>query len=96
MVSYVLPGCRECLSGGLVFQQVFGIEELWGIGLLLDICNRIVLFQLYNGLGGMKSVVYTSVLQTDLDYRVMVIVVLGLRAVVVVGRSVSRLRATRY
>ena len=65
LISYVLTKVAVTVyAGGLVFQQVFGIEELWGIDFF----------------GGMKSVLYTSVLQTPiLLLGSLIILVLGFR-----------------
>ena len=41
LISYVLTKVAVTVyAGGLVFQQVFGIKELWGNRLLLDCSNR--------------------------------------------------------
>jgi len=84
MVSYVLTKVAVTVyAGGLVFQQVFGIEELWGIDFFwISAIGLVLITALYTVLGGMKSVLYTSVLQTPiLLIGSLVIVVLGLRAV---------------
>ena len=40
LISYVLTKVAVTVyAGGLVFQQVFGIKELWGIDFFLDCCN---------------------------------------------------------
>ena len=52
-------------AGGLVFQQVFGIDTLWGIDFFwIAARGLVVITALYTIFGGMKSVLYTSVLQT--------------------------------
>ncbi len=84
MVSYVLTKVAVTVyAGGLVFQQVFGIQELWGIDFFwISAIGLVLITALYTVLGGMKSVLYTSVLQTPiLLIGSLVIVVLGLRAV---------------
>jgi len=84
MVSYVLTKVAVTVyAGGLVFQQVFGIEELWGIDFFwISAIGLVLITALYTVLGGMKSVLYTSVLQTPiLLIGSLVILVLGLRAV---------------
>ena len=77
LISYVLTKVAVTVyAGGLVFQQVFGIKELWiaAIGL-------VVITALYTIFGGMKSVLYTSVLQTPiLLLGSLIILVLGFRA----------------
>lgn len=68
-------------AGGLVFQQVFGIETLWGIDFFwIAAIGLVLITALYTIFGGMKSVLYTSVLQTPiLLLGSLIIVVLGLK-----------------
>ena len=68
-------------AGGLVFQQVFGIKELWGIDFFwIAAIGLVVITALYTIFGGMKSVLYTSVLQTPiLLLGSLIILVLGLK-----------------
>jgi SSS family solute:Na+ symporter len=82
LVSYVLTKVAVTVyAGGLVFQQVFGIEELWGIDFFwIAAIGLVLLTAIYTIVGGMKSVLYTSVLQTPiLLLGSLVILVLGLR-----------------
>ncbi|MDR1096531.1 MAG: sodium:solute symporter [Tannerella sp.] len=82
LISYVLTKVAVTVyAGGLVFQQVFGIQELWGIDFFwIAAIGLVVLTALYTVLGGMKSVLYTSVLQTPiLLLGSLIILVLGLR-----------------
>lgn len=82
LVSYVLTKVAVTVyAGGLVFQQVFGIKELWGIDFFwIAAIGLVVLTALYTIFGGMKSVLYTSVLQTPiLLLGSLVILVLGLK-----------------
>ncbi|MCD8261702.1 MAG: sodium:solute symporter [Bacteroides sp.] len=84
LVSYVLTKVAVTVyAGGLVFQQVFGIEELWGIDFFwIAAIGLVLITALYTIFGGMKSVLYTSVLQTPiLLLGSVIILVLGLRAV---------------
>jgi SSS family solute:Na+ symporter len=84
LVSYVLTKVAVTVyAGGLVFQQVFGIKELWGIDFFwISAIGLVVLTALYTVFGGMKSVLYTSVLQTPiLLLGSLVILVLGLKAI---------------
>ncbi len=84
LVSYVLTKVAVTVyAGGLVFQQVFGIEELWGIDFFwISAIGLVLLTALYTIFGGMKSVLYTSVLQTPILLGgSLIIVVLGLKAV---------------
>ncbi|MDE6391411.1 MAG: sodium/solute symporter, partial [Duncaniella sp.] len=68
-------------AGGLVFPQVFGIETLWGIDFFwIAAIGLVLLTAVYTIFGGMKSVLYTSVLQTPiLLLGSLIILVLGLR-----------------
>lgn len=82
LISYVLTKVAVTVyAGGLVFQQVFGIEELWGIDFFwIAAIGLVLITALYTVFGGMKSVLYTSVLQTPiLLLGSLVILVLGLR-----------------
>ncbi len=83
LVSYVLTKVAVTVyAGGLVFQQVFGIESLWGIDFFwISAIGLVVITALYTIFGGMKSVLYTSVLQTPiLLLGSLIILVLGLKA----------------
>lgn len=82
LVSYVLTKVAVTVyAGGLVFQQVFGIEELWGIDFFwIAAIGLVLITALYTIFGGMKSVLYTSVLQTPiLLLGSLIILVLGFR-----------------
>ncbi|MDE6328234.1 MAG: sodium:solute symporter, partial [Duncaniella sp.] len=83
LISYVLTKVAVTVyAGGLVFQQVFGIETLWGIDFFwIAAIGLVLLTAVYTIVGGMKSVLYTSVLQTPiLLLGSLIILVLGLRA----------------
>ena len=82
LVSYVLTKVAVTVyAGGLVFQQVFGIKELWGIDFFwIAAIGLVVLTAIYTIFGGMKSVLYTSVLQTPiLLLGSLIILVLGFK-----------------
>lgn len=84
LISYVLTKVAVTVyAGGLVFQQVFGIKEIWGIDFFWVAAIGLVLITaIYTIFGGMKSVLYTSVLQTPiLLLGSLIILVLGLKAV---------------
>ncbi len=84
LISYVLTKVAVTVyAGGLVFQQVFGIKELWGIDFFwIAAIGLVLITAAYTIFGGMKSVLYTSVLQTPiLLLGSGIILVLGLRAV---------------
>ncbi len=82
LISYVLTKVAVTVyAGGLVFQQVFGIDELWGIDFFwIAAVGLVLITALYTIFGGMKSVLYTSVLQTPiLLLGSLIILVLGLK-----------------
>lgn len=82
LVSYVLTKVAVTVyAGGLVFQQVFGIETLWGIDFFwIAAIGLVIITALYTIFGGMKSVLYTSVLQTPiLLLGSLIILVLGFK-----------------
>jgi SSS family solute:Na+ symporter len=66
MISYVLTKVAVTVyAGGVVFKQVLGIDTWMGIDFFwIGAIGLVVLTGLYTVLGGMKSVLYTSVLQT--------------------------------
>ncbi|MCR4764906.1 MAG: sodium:solute symporter [Bacteroidaceae bacterium] len=83
LVSYVLTKVAVTVyAGGLVFQQVFGIDTLWGIDFFwIAAIGLVLVTAVYTIFGGMKSVLYTSVLQTPiLLLGSLIILVLGLKA----------------
>ncbi len=83
LISYVLTKVAVTVyAGGLVFQQVFGIDTIWGIDFFwVAAIGLVLLTALYTIVGGMKSVLYTSVLQTPiLLLGSLIILVLGLKA----------------
>ena len=82
LISYVMTKVAVTVyAGGLVFQQVFGIKELWGIDFFwISAIGLVLITAVYTIVGGMKSVLYTSVLQTPiLLLGSLIILVLGLR-----------------
>ena len=84
LISYVLTKVAVTVyAGGLVFQQVFGIKELWGIDFFwIAAIGLVLITAIYTILGGMKSVLYTSVLQTPiLLLGSLIILVLGMKAI---------------
>ncbi len=84
LISYVLTKVAVTVyAGGLVFKEVFGIETMWGIDFFwISAIGLVLITAIYTVVGGMKSVLYTSVLQTPiLLLGSLIILVLGLRAV---------------
>lgn len=80
LVSYVLTKVAVTVyAGGIVFKQVFGIESIMGIDFFwISAIGLVVLTGLYTVFGGMKAVLYTSVLQTP-------VLLIGSIAVVTIG-----------
>ncbi|MGB8358349.1 MAG: sodium/solute symporter, partial [Bacteroidales bacterium] len=66
LVSYVLTKVAVTVyAGGVVFKDVFGIESIWGIDFFwISAVGLVVITGIYTVLGGMKAVLWTSVLQT--------------------------------
>ncbi|MBN2342511.1 MAG: sodium:solute symporter [Deltaproteobacteria bacterium] len=97
LISYVLTKVAVTVyAGGLVFQKVFGIDTLWGIDFFwISAIGLVILTAVYTVLGGMKSVLYTSVLQTPiLLLGSLIIVVLGLQALGGWDQMMEVVRAT--
>ncbi|MBA4322600.1 MAG: Na+/glucose cotransporter [Odoribacter sp.] len=80
LVSYVLTKVAVTVyAGGIVFKQVFGIESMFGIDFFwISAVGLVVLTGIYTTLGGMKAVLWTSVLQTP-------VLLIGSIAVLVIG-----------
>jgi SSS family solute:Na+ symporter len=66
LVSYVLTKVAVTVyAGGVVFKDVFGIESIWGIDFFwISAIGLVLITGLYTTLGGMKAVLWTSVIQT--------------------------------
>ncbi|HOW24573.1 MAG TPA: sodium:solute symporter [Bacteroidales bacterium] len=84
LVSYVLTKVAVTVyAGGVVFKDVFGIEAIRLFGAEIDFfwvsaVGLVALTGLYTTLGGMKAVLYTSVLQTP-------VLLLGSILVLIIG-----------
>jgi len=80
LVSYVLTKVAVTVyAGGIVFKEVFGIESMFGIDFFwISAIGLVVLTGIYTVFGGMKAVLYTSLLQTP-------VLLIGSIAVVVIG-----------
>jgi SSS family solute:Na+ symporter len=88
LVSYVLTKVAVTVyAGGVVFDQVFNIESVSIFGREIDFfwvsaIGLVAITGLYTVLGGMKAVMYTSVLQTPvLLFGSIVILIVGLAKV---------------
>jgi SSS family solute:Na+ symporter len=66
LISYVLTKVSVTVfAGGLAIQEIFGIETLFGIDFFwIAAISLVVITGLYTVIGGMKAVLWTSVLQT--------------------------------
>lgn len=80
LVSYVLTKVAVTVyAGGVVFKTVFGIDEMWGIDFFwISAVGLVVITGLYTIFGGMRAVIYTSVLQTP-------VLLIGSVAIVIIG-----------
>ena len=85
LVSYVLTKVAVTVyAGGVVFDTVFGIDSIMMFGREVDFfwvsaVGLVLITGIYTVLGGMKAVLYTSVLQTPvLLFGSIVILVIGL------------------
>jgi SSS family solute:Na+ symporter len=81
LISYVLTKVAVTVyAGGVVFKTVLGIDEWMGIDFFwIGALSLVLITGLYTIFGGMKSVLYTSVLQTPiLIVGSLVIVIIGL------------------
>ena len=82
LVSYVLTKVAVTVyAGGIVFKEVFGVDEWMGIDFFwIGAIGLVVVTGIYTVIGGMKSVLYTSILQMPvLLLGSVVILVVGLR-----------------
>jgi len=66
LVSYVLTKVSVTVfAGGLAIQEIFGIDTLFGVDFFwIAAISLVVITGLYTVVGGMKAVLWTSVLQT--------------------------------
>jgi SSS family solute:Na+ symporter len=80
LVSYVLTKVAVTVyAGGIVFKEVLGIETFMGIDFFwVGAIGLVVITGIYTVIGGMKSVLYTSILQTP-------ILLIGSIVILVVG-----------
>ncbi len=80
LVSYVLTKVAVTVyAGGIVFKQVFGIESWMGIDFFwIGAIGLVIITGIYTVIGGMKSIFYTSILQTP-------ILLIGSISILVIG-----------
>lgn len=80
LVSYVFTKVAVTVyAGGIVLKEVTGIQTLFGIDFLwVGAIGLVLITAIYTIIGGMRSVLYTSVLQTP-------ILLVGSMAILVIG-----------
>ncbi|QJR81267.1 sodium/solute symporter [Alteromonas pelagimontana] len=80
LISYVLTKVAVTVyAGGVAFKTILGIESLWGIDFFwISALGLVVITGIYTVLGGMKAIMWTSVLQTP-------VLIIGSVFILVVG-----------
>lgn len=80
LVSYVLTKVAVTVyAGGVAFKAILGIDSIWGIDFFwISALALVVITGIYTVLGGMKAIMWTSVLQTP-------ILIIGSVVILVVG-----------
>ncbi|TFH36232.1 MAG: Na+/glucose cotransporter [Bacteroidia bacterium] len=80
LISYILTKVAVTVyAGGVVFKQVFGIDTMFGIDFFwISAIGLVILTGIYTVFGGMRAVLYTSVIQTP-------VLLIGSLAVLVIG-----------
>ncbi|WP_296048477.1 sodium:solute symporter [uncultured Alteromonas sp.] len=66
LVSYVLTKVAVTVyAGGIAFKTILGIDSIWGIDFFwISALGLVIITGIYTVLGGMKAIMWTSVLQT--------------------------------
>ncbi len=80
LISYVLTKVAVTVyAGGVAFKTILGIESIWGIDFFwISAIGLVVITGVYTVLGGMKAIMWTSVLQTP-------VLIIGSVVILVVG-----------
>lgn len=80
LISYVLTKVAVTVyAGGIAFKTILGIDTLWGIDFFwVSALSLVIITGLYTVLGGMKAIMWTSVLQTP-------VLIIGSVVILVVG-----------
>ncbi|MGQ8364505.1 sodium:solute symporter [Glaciecola sp. 1036] len=80
LVSYVLTKVAVTVyAGGIAFKTILGIDSIWGIDFFwISALGLVIITGLYTVLGGMKAIMWTSVLQTP-------VLIIGSVVILVVG-----------
>ncbi|WP_259400137.1 sodium:solute symporter family transporter [Pseudoalteromonas sp. SG41-5] len=84
LISYVLTKVAVTVyAGGIAFKTILGIESIWGIDFFwISAIALVVITGIYTVLGGMKAIMWTSVLQTP-------VLIIGSVVILVVGLDKS-------
>ena len=80
LVSYVLTKVAVTVyAGGIAFKTILGIDSIWGIDFFwISALSLVIITGIYTVLGGMKAIMWTSVLQTP-------VLIIGSVVILVVG-----------
>ena len=80
LVSYVLTKVAvPVYAGGIAFKTILGIDSIWGIDFFwISALGLVIITGIYTVLGGMKAIMWTSVLQTP-------VLIIGSVVILVVG-----------
>ena len=80
LVSYVLTKVAVTVyAGGIAFKTILGIDSIWGIDFFwISALGLVIINGIYTVLGGMKAIMWTSVLQTP-------VLIIGSVVILVVG-----------
>lgn len=80
LVSYVLTKVAVTVyAGGIAFKTILGIESLWGIDFFwVSALGLVIITGIYTVVGGMKAIMWTSVLQTP-------VLIIGSLVILIVG-----------
>ncbi|MBD3586908.1 sodium/solute symporter [Salinimonas sp. HHU 13199] len=80
LVSYVLTKVAVTVyAGGVAFKTILGIESIWGIDFFwISALGLVIITGIYTVIGGMKAIMWTSVLQTP-------VLIIGSLVILVVG-----------
>ncbi|TPV57273.1 sodium/solute symporter [Aestuariibacter sp. GS-14] len=80
LISYVLTKVAVTVyAGGIAFKTILGIDSIWGIDFFwISALGLVIITGIYTVLGGMKAIMWTSVLQTP-------VLIIGSVVILVVG-----------
>ncbi len=80
LISYIFTKVAVTVyAGGLVLKEITGIQTMFGVDFLwIGAIGLVIITAIYTIMGGMRSVLYTSVLQTP-------ILLVGSMAILVIG-----------